>query len=1003
MAFLTDSDLFLLTLATYQMKGHTVLYVPDDNHILAAEESHSKDVIQQLESLLIHWTRQIKEVINTQHTTESSDQTGPLEEIQFWRSRCDDLSGISDQLNRAEVQRVIRILQTSTSSYLDQFQRLSNLIHEGTLQAQDNLKFLSTLSKPCKALSEAEPKNIISLLPNILRCVRIIWANSKYYNTKDRMTSLLRKVSNEIMRRCCAKISLEEIFHGDVQLSMVSLQDSISCGDAWKNIYKRTLRHTKKFAVKEWDFDESSIFAQIDAFVQRCRDLLEVCEGQIQFARKLSGGKKSPIPFFGGSRGPEVAKRFFSRNISLEDIEIAFEKLIGILWNIRDCILDVKAIEWHDDYNNFKQGIKDLEVMMQNVILSSFEGSNTIESSVELLDIFHNLVKREAIKRTLEKKTADVYQMLLTELNVVKIDFETHRKTPDVVRSQPDFAGSAFWAKSLLRRIQSVMSVLSAAYFLPQTALSEEAKAQFEHLAVSLEDYISKTHSEWVANINPRLVEKLEEVLMMHKPCEPLEMKFDKDLFRLYSEISYFQKLKCDSPFHIQEVYGKKEELRILRENVLLVIRDYNSIIETLSTQEAQLFKERIKFLDRKINPGLTNLTWASKGVTEFFIKECRRHSHDIQKMVTDFVDSDTLLSHMCDSIAYTLLWQMENKHIYDLENFEATQKKHHQTVRSSLSKTFDDIKKTLRGMYDVFKNDGREVYSHWVKYIQKIDGKIEDAARSTVKKSLLEISKAINGEGKNRDGGGEIHPLFKVNVILEGQKVDFSPNFNHLEQVVNRTARDMISTIGVLPRLTQILAPETAKGITKIYDVVSNEEDIVKIFVNIQNGMVNNAQKCQSYLSNWDSYREIWEINKDAFIRRYEKLKPPLSTFDADINRYNEVSNNTQKEETLTNINFVRLDCSSLKNSLVAHCTQWQGKLTTLLNSNALTELNALYDMFTKKSEKLSNSPKDLEQLGESLALLAQLQAEAPNIEAQFGPIQEMYEILEKYEGCFP
>jgi dynein heavy chain len=241
----------------------------------------------------------------------------------------------------------------------------------------------------------------------------------------------------------------------------------------------------------------------------------------------------------------------------------------------------------------------------------------------------------------------------------------------------------------------------------------------------------------------------------------------------------------------------------------------------------------------------------------------------------------------------------------------------------------------------------------------------------------------------------------------LEGQKADFSPNFTHLDEVVNKTAREMISIINVLPRLAQILVSvnyvlykETGKGISKIYDIVSNEEDILKIFINIQNGMVNNAAKCQAYLRNWDTYREIWEINKDAFIRRYAKLKPPLSTFDADINRYNEISNNTQKEETLKNINFVRLDCSPLKNSLAAHCATWQSKLTTLLNTNAATELNLLHEMFSKKSEKLNNLPKDLDQLGESLTLLAQLQTESASIEAQFGPIKEMYEILEKYEG---
>jgi dynein heavy chain len=43
---------------------------------------------------------------------------------------------------------------------------------------------------------------------------------------------------------------------------------------------------------KPWNFETSNIFAQIDAFLQRCRDLLEICEGQIQFARKWKRDEK---------------------------------------------------------------------------------------------------------------------------------------------------------------------------------------------------------------------------------------------------------------------------------------------------------------------------------------------------------------------------------------------------------------------------------------------------------------------------------------------------------------------------------------------------------------------------------------------------------------------------------------------------------------------------------------------------------------------------------------
>ena len=551
---------------------------------------------------MVHWTKQIKEVINAQHTSEANENSGPLEEIQFWHDRCDDLLNIRNQINRPDVIEIIKVLDLAKSSFIDQFSRLSSLIQEGTIEAQDNLKFLSVLKDNCKLLSQAEPKDILNILPNLLRSIRLIWANSSYYNTKERLTSLLRKISNEIIRRCCAKITLDDIFRGDVHNAIASIQDSINCGESWKTIYKKTCLHIAKFTDKQWDFDQSSIFAQIDAFVRRCRDLLEVCEGQLQFARKIPGGFKAPIPHFGGVRGPEIAK-------TLEDIEEAFEKQLGSLWNIKKFILDVKATCWHDDYTTFKQGVKDLEVMMQNTIITAFEDSTTVESGADLLDIFYHLAKKDAIKRTVEKKTSDIYQLFLQELNTVKVEFETNKKTPLILRTQPDNAGSAYWAKGLLLRIQSAWNALNNAYYLPQTSFTTEAKTQYDLISGSVEDYISKTLLEWSTTVGAHLSERLNDVLMVRKG-DKLQMKFDKDLLRLFAEISYFQRLKCDIPFHIQELYAKKEELRILRENVLLVVRDYNSISGSLSPQETLLFRERIKFLDRKVNPGLTNLNW---------------------------------------------------------------------------------------------------------------------------------------------------------------------------------------------------------------------------------------------------------------------------------------------------------------------------------------------------------------------------------------------------------
>ena len=112
-----------LTEATNQSVGKTVLYLPDLTAAGdAAEEAEGgqrtrkkmdKDFIQLLESTVIHWTRQIKEVVNNQDsaTGQNTGASGPLEEIWFWRARTEDLSGISQQLDSDSVLRIVEILK----------------------------------------------------------------------------------------------------------------------------------------------------------------------------------------------------------------------------------------------------------------------------------------------------------------------------------------------------------------------------------------------------------------------------------------------------------------------------------------------------------------------------------------------------------------------------------------------------------------------------------------------------------------------------------------------------------------------------------------------------------------------------------------------------------------------------------------------------------------------------------------------------------------------------
>ena len=114
----------------------------------------------------------------------------------------------------------------------------------------------------------------------------------------------------------------------------------------------------------------------------------KICECQSHFARFEEGTKKE-LPIFHGCRGAEV-------EAVLMQIESMFERNLRTLKDRKHTILDVKATSWHDDYNRFRSGVKDLEVMMQNAINVAFETTTTIQEGIDILDVFAHLQNREA-------------------------------------------------------------------------------------------------------------------------------------------------------------------------------------------------------------------------------------------------------------------------------------------------------------------------------------------------------------------------------------------------------------------------------------------------------------------------------------------------------------------------------------------------------------------------------------------------------------------------------
>ncbi|XP_058251926.1 dynein axonemal heavy chain 2 isoform X2 [Hemibagrus wyckioides] len=717
--------------------------------------------------------------------------------------------------------------------------------------------------------------------------------------------------------------------------------------------------------------------------------LLEVCDCQQQFARCLEG-VELPLPCFPGQQGSEITRK-------LQKIQSMFDKSVQKLYDESEDIFELKNTTWHDSLNRFRSAVKELELMTQNLINSSFLTVRKVEHGVQQLNIFHHISTREAIKQTLDRQSKEVCSLFTKILDLLKA--KLGQKEGCTPAHMPHYAGQAHWVRARRNHIDSQMEVLQR--FMPQNDTMQEVHKAYRQLVHSMDQCIRRLFSEWSQTLDHHNLKRLDQPLMIRclEKTDRLNLNFNKSILKMFNEIHCWELLKFEVPHFVSLICQRREDLYTLRENVLLLVKEYNSITGALSPDTLGLFQERIHFLDKKIQPGLSKLLWSSKGATSLFINDCRLHVSKVQLLVEEYNAAHLAISQLCSEISELLLVHVDGKTVYKDLEFEQVQQEHQQSQLRRLNTAHRDIIDIMNRIYETFRNDGPKVQQHWATYTEMMDQMVEEALRLNIKCSLQALSKAINGDNKTSP-----NPLFRVQVVLRQDtpgstvQVDFSPTLHKLAQIVNSISSQLFNTVSGFKRLPD-LCTHTRSQRKPVHGIIEQDEEICKIQAAIAAGMTANAAHLQAYLKTWDKYREIWEIKKDPFIRRYERLNPPVPTFDADIARYTEVANNVQKEETVLNVQFVLLDCSPLKFSLVQHCNEWQNKFTQLLSLMASTRLKELHHYLHDNAQRLSQTPQTLDELVESLKLLETLQGDVSKTESQIPPIQEQFAILEKYE----
>jgi hypothetical protein len=131
------------------------------------------------------------------------------------------------------------------------------------------------------------------------------------------------------------------------------------CGLFKSAYFDAKARSSTEVPDNPWDLQNGALFARLDAFLERCRDLLDLFRTVVQF-RKLERIE------IGGNKGRSLSA-------SVVQIYSDFNGLLEIILNLPYDVLDVEVKQFDEDYYTFRAEIKELERRLGSVCSQGFE------------------------------------------------------------------------------------------------------------------------------------------------------------------------------------------------------------------------------------------------------------------------------------------------------------------------------------------------------------------------------------------------------------------------------------------------------------------------------------------------------------------------------------------------------------------------------------------------------------------------------------------------------
>ncbi|XP_071044205.1 dynein axonemal heavy chain 5-like [Parasteatoda tepidariorum] len=556
----------------------------------------SQDSTKEVENLIKIWKDQIEQLLTkSSYLRKESELHGPRTELEYWKCRRDSFGYLVYQFRQENNKKILRKALESSSDLRTAWDVLENRVRNSWREAKECTAFLECLEKYCQPLYSCCPDMIAKCLPGLIRTLFTINTVSHYYNSTERMTAVLTKITNQMINSCKRYLSCNgtrKVWNQQEEIIKKKMTACIHLNEEYQSCFQRIKEDVESPQSREFQFCEVFVFGKFEAFCNRLKKILKLFE-IVQVHDSIIGYQQDvldELPY------------------SLED---SMNKMKGKDYDF----LDNQDLHFDEDYADV---MKVSDEILKSVTSAFDEEFNSTKSTILSLKFLEKLESLNLPGAKLNDKYFHVMKEYRRELKDIKALFRKQKQEPPIPRNFSPVAGKINWCRQLRNRIEKPLKTLKERCQVLDSDLGKKIQQKYKLLHASLMKYETDCYKQWYQEAGIMghclLVNLLEEDL----DTQEMIINKNEQLFVFIREADLLSQMDLEVPPVAKTALHQHQKLKQHKSYLeKLLIR--HKELKTLPREElVPLLDIHLDVLDGILRPGMTTLTWSSLNIDSF-------------------------------------------------------------------------------------------------------------------------------------------------------------------------------------------------------------------------------------------------------------------------------------------------------------------------------------------------------------------------------------------------